>query len=74
MAKETSHPANQLFTVRFWLEGLGDGQREWRGRVQHIGTGETIYFRDWDELLKFFRNNLNGAIKSESNQDQGGSR
>lgn len=36
----------QLFTVRFWLETLGDEQHEWRGRAQYIESGEVIYFRD----------------------------
>jgi hypothetical protein len=37
--------------VRVWLEELGDGQKEWRGKVQHTLSGETLYFRDWPMLV-----------------------
>jgi len=37
---------SHLFTVRLWLEELGDGRAEWRGQVQHVLSGETHYFRD----------------------------
>jgi hypothetical protein len=47
-------PARQhLFTVRVWVEDLGDGEREWRGKVQHITSGEVCYFREWSKLLAF---------------------
>ncbi len=44
-----SHP--QLFLVRVWCEDLGQGRLEWRGRVQHIGSGEVRYFHDWLPLI-----------------------
>ncbi|HEU5098264.1 MAG TPA: hypothetical protein VFU22_04565, partial [Roseiflexaceae bacterium] len=40
-----------LFTVRLWLENLGDGRAEWRGQLQHVLSGETHYFREWETLL-----------------------
>jgi len=42
-----------LFTVRVWREDRGDGQSEWRGQVQHLLSGETRYFRDWQTLVAF---------------------
>jgi hypothetical protein len=33
-----------------WPEELGAGQTEWRGRVQHVTSGEVHYFRDWITL------------------------
>lgn len=42
-----------LFTVRLWQEELGDGQVEWRGRVQHVTSGEAYYFRDWPTLIAY---------------------
>lgn len=42
-----------LFTVRVWPEALGGGTVEWRGRVQHVETGETRYFRQWQALVDF---------------------
>jgi len=43
---------SHLFTVRIWAEDLGHGQAEWRGRVQHVTSGQTHYFRDWDARVK----------------------
>jgi hypothetical protein len=45
---ERSH----LFLVRIWLEELGDGATEWRGRAQNITTGQAVYFRDWNGLAE----------------------
>jgi hypothetical protein len=42
---------SHLFTVRLWAEDLGDGQAEWRGKVEHVTSGEAHYFRDWSGLV-----------------------
>jgi hypothetical protein len=44
---------SHLFTLRVWTETLGGGQQEWRGKVHHIGSGETRYFRSWEALVAF---------------------
>ena len=44
---------SRLFTVRVWVEDLGDGRGEWRGKLQCVATGETRYFREWPALLVF---------------------
>lgn len=44
-------PRSQLFMVRVWLEDLGDGKTEWRGKVQCVASGEVFYFRDWQSLI-----------------------
>jgi len=49
---ESQH-RSQLFTVRVWLEDLGEGRSEWRGKVQHTLSGEACYFRDWQTLVTF---------------------
>lgn len=41
----------QLFMLRMWPEDLGEGQSEWRGKVQHVTSGEAHYFRDWPALV-----------------------
>ena len=41
----------QLFTLRVWREDLGEGRSEWRGKVQHVLSGEARYFRDWATLI-----------------------
>ena len=47
-----SHPT-YLFTLRLWLEELGDDRSEWRGQLQPVGSGEARYFRDWQTLVAF---------------------
>ncbi len=44
--------SSHLFTVRLWLEDLGEGQTEW-GKVQHVSSREALYFRDWPTLNAF---------------------
>jgi hypothetical protein len=46
-------PNSHLFTLRLWLEDLGSGQTDWRGKVQHVNSGEAQYFRDWATLEAF---------------------
>jgi len=49
--KAEIHSRSQLFTVRVWREDLGEGCSEWRGKVQHVTSGEVRYFRDWPGLV-----------------------
>lgn len=53
MSKGPSHHRTHLFTLRLWAEDLGDDRREWRGKVQHVLSGEARYFRDWRTLISF---------------------
>jgi hypothetical protein len=53
--------STQLFTLRVWSEEVGEAQTEWRGRVQHVATGETRYFRTWEALVQFLTDQL-GAV------------
>ena len=51
---DADQPArSHLFTLRLWLEELGSGQTDWRGKVQHVNSGEARYFRDWPTLQAF---------------------
>ena len=47
MDKTEYQQRTHLFTVRLWLEDLGEGQTEWRGEVHEVLSGERRYFRDW---------------------------
>lgn len=44
---------SHLFMLRLWFEDLGDGQTDWRGKVQYVNSGEVCYFRDWQTLEAF---------------------
>lgn len=50
---DKSAAESQLFVVRLWPEDLGQGQTDWRGKIQHVNSGETRYFRDWPTLEEF---------------------
>lgn len=60
MNDDARHPASHLFTLRVWLEALGDGQSEWRGEIKYVPSGETYYFRRWDQLREMLRRCLPG--------------
>ena len=50
MPVEPLSAPSHLFTVRLWPKELGEEQVEWRGKVQHVLSGEAHYFREWQEL------------------------
>jgi hypothetical protein len=53
MPSDQPHPRTHLFTVRLWVEPMGDDQGELRMQVQHLLSGETRYFRAWSEVVAF---------------------
>lgn len=46
MKKHRMH--RDTFIIRIWRE---EGQPGWTGRVQHVGTGESILVQSLDKLL-----------------------
>jgi hypothetical protein len=42
---------SHLFMLRMWQEELGEGRSEWRGKIQHVRSGEVFYFREWSSLV-----------------------
>ncbi len=60
---------SHLFTIRLWPELLDDGQVEWRGKVQHILSGEARYFRDWSTLITYMQEMLPAGDAPEMNTD-----
>lgn len=61
MASGRTPHCSHLFTVRLWLEDLGDGRVEWRGQVQNVLSGEVRYFRDWPTLSALLQAMLPGS-------------
>jgi hypothetical protein len=47
--------------LRLWREELGGGEMEWRGKVQHVPSGEARYFRDWPTLVAFMERVLSSS-------------
>lgn len=44
-------PSSQLFTLRVWPEFDDEGQVRWRGKLRHVPSDTTYYFRDWAALV-----------------------
>lgn len=63
MTHKTSQQRSDLFTIRVWAEDLGAAQAEWRGKVQHVATGEARYFRSWQQLIDY----LTATLSVEEN-------
>ncbi len=53
----------QLFMLRMWREDLGEGYSEWRGKVQHVVSGEAHYFRDWSGLIACLQQILGNQLE-----------
>ena len=66
------HLQSHLFTLRLWVEVLGDVQTEVRMQVRHIASGETRYFRDGGLLLTYLLAKVR-EIEQESETGQGNS-
>jgi hypothetical protein len=62
-AADTPEPSlhSQSFVVRLWCEDLGQGRKEWRGRVQNVSSGEVRCFRDWQTLVACIQDMLQGG-------------
>ena len=61
----------RLFTVRLWREEAGDGQTEWRGKVQALPEGEASYFRGWPGLIGHMEAMLGAGRGAVENLDEG---
>jgi hypothetical protein len=59
---------SQLFTLRVWMEEVGDGRLEMRGTIRHVLSGETRHFRDTAVLRQF----IEGSFSETMVQAPGG--
>jgi hypothetical protein len=55
---------NQVFVLRLWRAEAA----EWRGRVQHVASGETRYFQAWPGLVA----HLEGLLADGLSPDKAG--
>jgi len=74
MTKDQTHHRTHLFTLRLWPETKGDDQVEWRGKVQHVLSGEARYFRRWSELRAFVRECLPAWEMEKGERNEGNRR
>ena len=57
------------FVVRFWRE-WSQGQPRWRGRVEHVESGQQANFLAIEDLLAFFRRfGIGAAIATAGRRD-----
>ena len=54
MAEPSPVPPISTFVVRFWQEWSAAGSR-WRGRIEHVQSGESAPFLGVDDMLEFVR-------------------
>jgi hypothetical protein len=54
MPETSSISSVSTFVVRFWREWSADAVR-WRGRIEHVQSGEAIVFQDLGGMLGFVR-------------------
>lgn len=50
--------SRQMFIVRLWEEPSRERPGAWRGSVDHVGSGQRVYFARLDELQVFIRRQL----------------
>ena len=46
-------PANQAFVLRLWREDDEDECGIWRGWIQHVSSGETVFVQSLPDFLDF---------------------
>ena len=67
--QDTHEPIHsQLFMLRLWQEDLGEGRVEWRGKIQHVTSGEARYFRDWPMLITALQDILKACEVSQASE------
>lgn len=52
------YSGSHLSTVRRWPDDIGtphEPQTEWRGKLQHVTSGEAHYFRDRPTLINLLQ-------------------
>ncbi len=70
MSEQPERFTSELFTLRLWNEPLGRGQSEWRGEIKNLASGETRYFRYWDEVVDLLREMLPNSADGEGEANQ----
>lgn len=51
--------SEHLFVVRVWQEPEQVKSGEWRGSIEHVGSGQRLYFVSLDDLNDFIALRLN---------------
>ena len=54
MTEQTQVPPTSTFVLRFWRE-WSDAKGRWRGRIDHVQSGQGVDFLDLESVLDFIR-------------------
>ena len=63
---EAEQHRQHLFIVRIWVEAGQSALSQWRGSVEHVPSGQRLYFVSLDDLNHF----ISGRLNPQSPQDQ----
>ncbi|HXW76687.1 MAG TPA: hypothetical protein VEJ20_04680 [Candidatus Eremiobacteraceae bacterium] len=58
------------FLVHMWLESAPNGEGQWRGAVDHVGSGKRYYFASLGDLTDFIRLRLAEAPRAPAADPQ----
>jgi hypothetical protein len=54
VAERPPNPLACAFVIRFWREGPA-GEPRWRGRIEHVQSGQSVSFLNLEEVPAFIR-------------------
>jgi hypothetical protein len=59
---ESPEAQAQTFTLRIWVTKQKDDTIEWRGRIQHVQSGEVQYCQNWDAFIAYVETILRNPL------------
>jgi hypothetical protein len=66
MRQELEKGRSQMFTLRVWVEDVGNGRSEIRGTLKHVLSGESHHFRDWATLTTLLQQWFKNEAEAET--------
>jgi hypothetical protein len=67
---ETVGRREHRFVVRVWLEPGQEASGQWRGAVEHVGSGQRLYFASLGDLNDFIALRLGDSSSHAPAQDR----
>ncbi|MCP5098370.1 MAG: hypothetical protein GY943_22705 [Chloroflexi bacterium] len=61
---------SHFFTLRVWVEDVGNGRTEFRGTLKQVLTGETHHFRDWTTLTQLIEASMATASEATASKSR----
>jgi hypothetical protein len=64
ISKNKAAAPAHVFMIHLWLEPIEGERGEWRGKIQHIQSGEVEYFRGLENLTAVIEAGLQHKVDS----------